>query len=244
MAQGDLYGMCDRIIARRRANNETGSDLLGLLLDARENGVALDDEEVRDQVLIFVLSGHETTGATLTFTLDLLARHPEHLRRVQSEVESVLGDRPPDASDIPNLPYTTMVLKESERLYPAIPFLSRRTATGDDIQGHEIPPNSDVWISPWVTHRHPEFWDRTLAFDPERFTPARESARHKYAWFPFGGGPRSCIGRHLSTLEATLILATLVRAYDVAPVSERLELSAGISLRPAGRVLAKVTPRR
>lgn len=243
-AQRDLFDMCDRIIARRRAGGRTGRDLLGLLLEARDGGVPLTDEEVRDQVLIFVLSGHETTGATLTFTLDLLARHPEHLRRVQEEVAAVLGDRPAEATDLPDLPYTTMVLKESMRLYPSIPFLSRRTAAGDVIQGHEIPPNSDVWTSPWVTHRHPEFWDRPETFDPERFTPEAEAARHKHAWFPFGGGPRSCIGRHLSMLEATLMLVALVRRYDFAPAQERLALSAGISLRPAGEVRTTVTPRR
>lgn len=243
-AQRDLFDMCDRIIGRRRAAGRTGNDLLGLLLSASDGGVPLTDEEVRDQVLIFVLSGHETTGATLTFTLDLLARHPEHLRRVQEEVATVLGDRPAESTDLPRLPYTTMVLKESMRLYPSIPFLSRRTSTGDVIGGHEIPPGSDVWTSPWVTHRHPEFWDRPEVFDPERFTPEAEAARHRHAWFPFGGGPRSCIGRHLAMLEATLMLVALVRRYDFAPTQERLALSAGISLRPAGEVRTRVVPRR
>ena len=186
------------------------------MLDARDEGSSLTDTEVRDQVLIFLLAGHETTSTALTYALHLLGRHPDVQRRVRAEVETIAGERALTAQDVPALEYTTMVLKETMRLYPSAPFLGRRAVQDDQIGGYHIPAGADVVLAPWITHRHPAFWDQPERFDPDRFTPEREKARHRYAWFPFGGGPRACIGQHFSMLESVIALATLVRDFDFA----------------------------
>jgi cytochrome P450 len=243
-ARQALHAACDEIIARRRAGAAGAEDLLGLLLDARDDGTALADAEVRDQVLIFLLAGHETTSTALTFTLHLLGRHPEAQRRVRAEVEDVVGDRVPTAADALALPYTTMALKEAMRLFPPAPAVGRRASRDDEICGYRIPAGSEVVLMPWVIHRHPQFWDQPGRFDPERFTPEREKARHRYAWFPFGGGPRACIGQHFSMLESVIALAVLVRAVDfVAPATDPA-CTNHITLRPVAGVPSHITPRR
>jgi cytochrome P450 len=248
-ARQALYGVCDEIVARRRAGSSGQEDLLergdlvGLLLEARDDGSSLDDAEIRDQVLIFLLAGHETTSTALTFTLHLLGRHPDVQRRVREEVEAVIGERMPTADDVPALAYTTMALKEAMRLYPSAPLLGRFAVADDEVRGYRIPAGSNVIVAPWVTHRHPGFWDEPERFDPERFTPEREKARHRYAWFPFGGGPRGCIGQHFSMLESAIALAVLVRDFEfIAPPGEP-SYTNHITLRPTGGVPSRVTPR-
>jgi cytochrome P450 len=235
-AQRDVYGVCDELIAARRAHPTGGDDLLSLLIEARDNGEGLDDAEIRDQILIFMLAGHDTTAIALTFALHLLGHHPEVQRRLQWEVDDVLGDRSPTAADVEQLAYTTMVLKEAMRLYPPAPAMGRRTPTGDRIGGFEIPPGADVALVPWVTHRHPEFWPEPERFDPERFTPEREAARHRHAYFPFGAGPRACIGQYFSMLEATIVLAMIARRYTVTARSEHPPVRTGITLQPVAGV--------
>jgi cytochrome P450 len=218
-AQSDVYGVCDELIAARRARPTGGDDLLSLLIAARDDGEGLDDAEIRDQILIFLLAGHDTTAIALTFALQLLGRHPAVQRRLQREVDDVLGDRTPTAADLEALAYTTMVLKEAMRLYPPAPGLGRRTREGDRIGGFDIPPGADVALFPWVTHRHPDFWPQPTRFDPERFAPAHEAERHRHAYFPFGAGPRACIGQYFSMLEATIVLAMIARRYAVTALS-------------------------
>ena len=242
-AQRELHGVCDEIVAHRRAGGERHEDMLGLLLDARDEGRSLTDAEVRDQVLIFLLAGHETTSTALTYALRLLGRHPDAQRRVRAEVAAVIGDGAVTAQHVPALAYTTMVLKETMRLYPSAPLLGRRAVEDDEIRGYRIPAGADVVVAPWVVHRHPDFWDRPQRFDPQRFTPEREKARHRYAWFPFGGGPRGCIGQHFSMLESVIALAMLVREFDfVAPPGEPRRTN-HITLRPVGGVFSHVAAR-
>ncbi len=238
-AQRALYDVCNEIIAGRRAGGDrTGeADLIGLLLDARDSGSALTAAEVRDQVLIFLLAGHETTSTALTYTLHLLGRHPEVQDRVREEVDAAGGDTA-------TLAYTTMVLKEAMRLYPSAPLMGRRAVESDEISGYHIPAGSDVIIAPWVTHRHPEFWERPERFDPDRFTPEREKTRHRYAWFPFGGGPRSCIGQHFSMLESTVALAALIRDFAFTAPPGEPPYTNHITLRPTSGVPSMVRPRR
>jgi cytochrome P450 len=242
-AQQDVYGVCDTLIAARRARPTGGEDLLSLLIAARDDGEGLDDAEIRDQILIFLLAGHDTTAIALTFALHLLGRHPDVQRRVHEEVDAVLGERRPTAADVEALAYTTMVLKEAMRLYPPAPALGRRTASGDRIGGFDIPPGVDIALSPWVTHRHPGFWPDPARFDPERFAPEREAERHRHAYFPFGAGPRACIGQYFSMLEATIVLATIVRGYEVAALSEDPPVRPGITLQPTAGVPCTLTPR-
>jgi cytochrome P450 len=242
--QGELFALCDGIIERRRGEG-AADDLVTLLVRAEnaEDG-SLDAAELREQVLIFLLAGHETTATALAFALDLLARHPEERRRVHEEVDAVLGGRAPTAADMPALPYLTMVVKEAMRLYPSAPVVGRRAVADAEIDGVRIPAGADVLVSPWVTHRHPDHWTDPDRFDPERFTPEAEAARPRYAWFPFGGGPRACIGRHLSMLESVLGLAVLLRAYDFeAADQEDVPLGAGITLIANGPAHCRITPR-
>jgi cytochrome P450 len=240
-AQIDVYGVCDELIAQRRAAPGGGEDLLSLLVDARDRGEQLDDAEIRDQVLIFLLAGHDTTAIALTFALHLLGRHRDAQRRLRDEVEAVLGDRTPTAEDVEALAYTTMVLKEAMRLYPPAWGLGRRTTTGDRIDGCYIPPGADVAVSAWVTHRHPGFWEHPERFEPERFAPEREAGRHRHAYFPFGAGPRACIGQYFSMLEAVIALAVIVQHYELASTTARIPLAPRITLHPAVPVPCRLT---
>ncbi|WP_210585331.1 cytochrome P450 [Streptomyces sp. GESEQ-35] len=240
-----VYAVCDRIIAERRAKDEpTGDDLLSLLAVANsEEDGSLDAAEIRDQVVVFLVAGHETTATSMAFALHLLARHPEARARAHEEVDRLTDGREASATDLAQLPYLTMVLKEAMRLYPAAPVVGRRSVEEAEIDGHLIPAGADVLVFPWVTHRHPDLWDDPEHFDPHRFTPEREAARHRYAWFPFGGGPRACIGQHFSMLESVLALAALLRSYDLHAVDTEVPVSAGITLQATGPARVRLTPR-
>jgi cytochrome P450 len=239
-----IYGVVDDLINRRHSVPDgDNEDLLSLLIKAQdpENGEGMSDSEVRDQALIFLLAGHETTATSLTYTFYLLGRHPEVQARVRAEVDQVLGDREPTINDYPTLAYTTMVIKEAMRLYPAAYATGRVPDHDDEVMGFPIPAGSPCIASPWVTHRHTKFWDDPSAFIPERFTPDHEKARHRYAYFPFGGGPRACIGQYFSMLESVIVVATVMRAFKIETLPDPGPLFTGITLRPAGPVPAKVT---
>ncbi|QOV37992.1 cytochrome P450 [Streptomyces ferrugineus] len=245
--QSELFALCDAIIDSRRDRDDR-DDLVTLLVHAEsaEDG-SLDADELREQVLIFLLAGHETTATALAFALHLLARHPEEQRRVQDEVDRVLGGpggRAPTAADMVELPYLTMVVKEAMRLYPSAPVVGRRVVADAEIAGIRIPAGADVLVSPWVTQRHPDYWPDAERFDPTRFTPEAEAGRPRYAWFPFGGGPRACIGQHLSMLESVLGLAVLLRefTFEDAGVGE-VPLGAGVTLMAKGPAWARITTR-
>ncbi|MGP4043294.1 cytochrome P450 [Streptomyces sp. 2A115] len=247
-ARRAVYAVCDRIIAERRAAGTTGptadDDLLSLLSEASgaEDG-SLDADELRDQVLVFLIAGHETTATSMAFALHLLSRHPEAQARAHEEADLLPSGRTPSAADLDRLPYLTRVLKEAMRLYPAVPVLGRRSVEATEVGGHLIPAGADVLVLPWVTHRHPDLWDDPERFDPERFTPDREAARHRYAWFPFSGGPRACIGQHFSMLESVLALAALLRSYELEAVDTEVPLAAGITLQATGPARVRVRPR-
>jgi cytochrome P450 len=245
--QAELRALCDGIIADRRGR-EDRDDLVTLLVHAEnaEDG-SLDADELREQVLIFLLAGHETTATALAFALHLLARHPEEQRRVRDEVDRVLGGpggRAPTADDMEALPCLTMVLKEAMRLYPSAPVIGRRSVAEAEVDGVRIPAGADLLVSPWVTQRHPDHWPDAERFDPSRFTPEAEAGRPRYAWFPFGGGPRACIGQHLSMLESVLGLAVLLREFAFEDAEEGdVPLGAGITLMAKGPARARVAPR-
>jgi cytochrome P450 len=238
-AREDIRRVCDELIAARRAGGAVGDDLLSLLIAARDGDERLEDSEIRDQVLIFLLAGHDTTAIALTFALHLLGRHPDAQARVRAEVAELDG-RTPGAADVERLVYTTMVLKEAMRLYPPAWAFGRRNSADDEIGGHRVPAGAEVLVSPWVTHRHPGFWDQPERFDPERFGPERESARHRHAYLPFGAGPRACIGQYFSMLEATILLAVIVRDYELTSMNGKVPLAPRITLHPAAPVLSGV----
>ncbi|GGX77641.1 cytochrome P450 [Streptomyces fructofermentans] len=242
-----VYAVCDRIIAERRAAPEgsaEGDDLLSLLSRAgSEQDGRLDAAELRDQVLVFLLAGHETTATSMAFALHLLARHPREQERARAEADRLPSGRAPSAADLDALPYLTRVLKEAMRLYPAAPVIGRRSVAAAEVDGRPIPAGADVVVLPWVTHRHPGLWDDPESFDPDRFTPEREAARHRYAWFPFGGGPRACIGRHFSMLESVLAVAALLRSYELEAVDTEVPVTAGITLLATGPARVRLRAR-
>ncbi|MER6360821.1 cytochrome P450 [Kitasatospora sp. NPDC001527] len=272
-ARRDLYAVCDRIIAERarRAERAGGAaaagpggldggsgrggqagqggaagqdDLLELLTRARgEDGERLDPDELRDQVLIFLLAGHETTATSLAFALFLLAKHPEQRRLAQEEASAVLAGREPVAADLEALPYLTRVLKEAMRLYPPASQMGRRSVEETVIDGHVVPAGAQVILAPWVTHRHPGHWAEPDRFDPDRFLPEREKERHRYAWYPFGGGPRACIGQHFSMLESVLALGSLLREFDLEAIDHGVRLGQGITLQVKSPMRVRLTPR-
>jgi cytochrome P450 len=245
-SRATLDAVVDQIIARRRAGpaRPEADDLVARLLAARDpdTGDHLDDTEVREQVLLFLLAGHETTATALTFTLHLLGRHPEEQRRVRDEAREVLGDRAPTAADAASLARTTRVVKEALRLYPPVYGVGRRTGAAGTVGGYLLPAGSVVVVSPWVTHRHPRHWPDPDRFDPERFTPEREAGRHRYAYLPFGAGPRACLGSHFAMLEAVIAAASVVRGYRLETPPGPLPLATGITLRPAAAVPCTLRP--
>ncbi|MFG2334500.1 cytochrome P450 [Streptomyces sp. NPDC048604] len=243
-AHEELYAVCDRIIAERRASGRRGDDLLSLLAEAESaEDRSFDAGELREQVLIFLLAGHETTATSLGFALHLLARHPKERARAHEEVDRVLAGRVPTAADLDALPYLTQVLKEAMRLFPAAPAIGRRAVAATEIGGHTIPAGADVIVAPWVTHRHPRYWPDAERFDPDRFTPEAEAERPRYAWFPFGGGPRACIGQHFSMLESVIALAMLLQAYDLDAIDTDVPLAAGITLQPLSMARVRLQAR-
>jgi cytochrome P450 len=210
------------------AAGEAGpQDLLGQLMEARdeETGEGMDDRQLRDEVITMFIAGHETTALALSWAWYLLATHPEAERKLHDELSLVLDDRVPTAADLPALPYTRMVIDETVRLYPPAWISNRQSINEDVVCGYRIPAKSFVAFSPYVTHRNPELWPDPERFDPERFANGQGKERPRYAYFPFGGGPRQCIGKGFALVEAQLILATVAQRY-------RLRLAPGHEVRP------------
>jgi cytochrome P450 len=245
-AQRAVYAVVDELIAHRTRAGADGEDLLSRLLSARnpETGAAMDLQQVRDEALIFLLAGHETTSTALTFTLHLLGRHPAEQRLVHDEIDAVLGGRPPTAADAAALQRTAMAVKEAMRLYPPAYAVGRMVEHDQEVGGYTLPAGSQVIVSQFATHRHPSFWPDPEVFDPGRFAPDREAARHRFAYFPFGGGPRACIGSHFAMLEATIAIAVLLQRFRVHSGQEEVALDTeGITLRPRHAVPIRLTAR-
>jgi cytochrome P450 len=205
----------------------------------------MEDRQVRDEVLTLFLAGHETTANALAWTWYLLARHPQAEARFHAEIDTVLGDRLPGADDLPRLAFSRQVLAESMRLYPPAWAISRRTIEPVTVGGYLLPAGTGVLMAQWVTHRDPRFFPDPLSFRPERWTPSFEAELPKLAYFPFGGGPRTCIGMGFAWMEGTLLLATLGRRWSMRLESDRpIEPYPRITLRPQGGVRVTVTQRR
>jgi enediyne biosynthesis protein E7 len=180
---------------------------------------------MRDELITLLLAGHETTASTLGWTCYLVDQHPEVLERLHAEATQVLGDRLPVYDDLRRLTYTTMVIEETMRLYPPVWILPREAQQDDEIGGFHVPAGSDVLVCPYTLHRHPAYWPAPDRFDPGRFDPAGTADRPRYAYIPFGAGPRFCVGSSLGMMEAVFVIAMLARelrltkapGYDVVP---------------------------
>ncbi len=215
-----------RMIRERRASGEDRGDLLSMLLLAQDEADGgMTDVQIRDEALTIVLAGHETTANALTWTWYLLAEHPEVETRLHEEVDRVLGGRLPGFDDLPRLVYTGMVLSESVRLYPPAWAIGRRAIHQFELGGYTIPARSIVIVSPYVTHRDPRYYSEPDRFDPERWRPGELEKRPKFAYFPFGGGARVCLGERFAWMEAVLLLATLAQKW-------RLKLMPGQRIEP------------
>jgi cytochrome P450 len=234
-----------RLIGERRASGEDTGDLLSMLLAAQdEDGSGMTDKQLRDELMTIFLAGHETTALALTWAFYLLAQNPEAEERLAAELSDVLGGRAPRADDLPRLRYAEWVVKESMRLYPPAWGVGREAVRECEVGGYHVPKGMQVFAFTWVAHRDPRWFADPLAFRPERWGDESVSRLPKYAYFPFGGGPRLCIGNYFATMEAVLILSTIARRFRLGLVSEDpVELLPAMSLRPKGGVLMKLEKR-
>ena len=248
-----LEGVIDDLLERRRdtvdegptavsAAGERPTDFVSILLRAKRRGGQTDDQ-IRDELMTVLLAGHDTTALALTYTLYLLSRHPEERERYLREVDEVVGDDAPDASRVRNLTFTDRALSEAMRLYPPVYALFREPQVDVKLGGYRVPAKSAVMLPQWVVHRSERWWDDPLRFDPERWTPARRAGRPRFAYFPFGGGPRHCIGKQFSLLEAKLILAVLGRRFSLDYVGPDLELRGSLTMHPREPVRMRVEER-
>jgi cytochrome P450 len=233
-----------RIIESRRRTGEDCGDLLSMLLAARdeETGTGMNDGQLRDEVMTFVLAGHETTAVTLAWTWYLLCRHREIEQRLRDEVAAAIGRRTPGFGDLPALRYVRMVVEESLRLYPPLWAFGRQAVAEDRIDGYRIAAGAPVNLCPWITHRDPAVWPDPERFDPERFTPERVAARHRFAYLPFSGGPRICIGIEFALMEATLLVAMIAQRYRVELAEPEREVvpEVRLTIRPRGGLPVRV----
>ena len=241
----ELDGAVSRMLAeRRRHPAEVPADMLDLLMAARdESGSGLTVPEIRDQVVTFIVAGHETVASALTWAWSLLAQHPDVQRDLQDESDAVLGGRPATFADYGRLPLARAVLDEALRLYPPAWLITRRSLGADEVGGHDIPASALLILSPWLLHRHPDAWPRPEEFRPDRFLSGEAD---RTAFIPFGAGLRQCIGRDFAYVEGTLMLATIAGRYALAypdgagpPRAEPL-----VTVRPVGGLPLRVTPRR
>lgn len=236
-AKRDLDRIVNGLIAARMAKpeSERGGDLLGMLLNARdEDGSAMSPRQVRDEVMTLMLAGHETTANTLTWTTLLLSQHPEVRRKLEDELRRVLGGRPPTLADLPRLPYTEMVIKESMRVYPPVWVLSYEAIDDVTIGPYTLKKGTAAFMSQWVNHHQARWFPDPQAFKPERWADPATKQLPAYAYFPFGGGERLCIGKSFALMEAQLLLATIAQRYalDVLP-DQTIALDPSVTLRPA-----------
>ncbi|MDU0291682.1 cytochrome P450 [Saccharothrix longispora] len=235
-----LAEVVDEVVRTRRGEGGGGSDLLGLMLDSG----ALDEVNIRNQVITFLIAGHETTSGALSFALHYLSRHPEVAERARAEVDAVWGAaEAPEFEQVAKLRYVRRVLDEALRLWPTAPAYARE-ARHDTVLGGRYPLEAGQWVLVLLplVHRDPEVWPSPESFDPDRFAPDRVRARPAHVYKPFGTGERACIGRQFAVHEATLALGTLLRRYDlVASPGHRLRVAEALTLKPEGFTL---TPRR
>lgn len=207
-----------KIVRERLRDESDHGDLLSMFIQARddETGERMSDDQLRSEVLNFLLAGYETTSTSLTWIWYLLGSHAPVRERVRAEVDAVVGDRPPTAADAAQLHLTRAVIQESMRLYPPIWIIPRRVVADDEMGGFRIPARSTVVLCPYVTHRHPAFWEAPEDFDPDRFSDERSAGRPKEAYFPFLAGPHQCIGNEFAMLAMQLVVARVLQEFDVA----------------------------
>lgn len=234
-----------RLIRARRQPSSTHRDLLSFLIHARdESGQPMPDQQLRDELVTILLAGFETSAMGLTWALGLLAQHPHIQQQLQQEIDSTLDGRPATPADLPNIDGCRRVLAEALRLYPPISVLGRKAIQDVALGPYRIPRGSQVVFSQWLLHRDPRYWPEPERFDPDRWQPERQRQHHKYAYFPFGGGPRICLGEPMFWMTAPLMLATILQrwSFQLAP-NATLDVLPQVTLRPRGGLWLLPTPR-
>lgn len=235
------------LLRKRKASGASHDDMLGQMLAAAarfEGGPPVEDREIRDEAATLFVAGHDTTSASLAWVWYALAQHPEAQRRAQAEVDEALGGRSPTFDDVPRLKYLEMVVREAMRLYPASAFLFGREALEDvELGGHTVRKGAWIFICPFIVQRDPKLFPEPETFDPGRFAPGRVDGIPPYAYLPFGGGPRICIGNAFAIMEMVLVLATVLQRFTLRLDQGPPELEMEIVLRPRGGLRMRAVPR-
>lgn len=234
-----------RIIAERRASGYDEGDLLSMLLQAQDDdGSQMSDQQLRDEVMTLFVAGHETTALALSWSWYLLATNPEAEKKFHEELEEVLGGRTPNVSDLPRLRYAEMIAKETMRLYPPAYAVGREAIEDTEIGGFRVPKGTQLFAFQWATHRDPRYFDEPDAFRPERWSGDAIEQLPKYAYFPFGGGPRQCIGNYFAMMEIVLLLATIGQRFRFKlDPNHKVEVLPVLSLRPKDGIRVYIEPR-
>lgn len=236
-----VYGL----IEERRQGGTGGGDILDRLVNARdeETGRSMSRRQMRDEIVTLMLAGHETSATALTWTLYLLATHPDVERRLRETLDTELGGKPATASDLPRLGYLKQVVQESMRLYPPVWAVSRRSREAVTFGPYTVPAGSYIGAITYALHRNPAYWPDPERFDPDRFAPSQSAGRHSYCYLPFGAGPRTCIGAGMAMLEIQLVLARLVQSFEARPVpGHPVEPVAKVTLKPAHGMPMTIRP--
>jgi cytochrome P450 len=238
-----IYSM----IRARRAANCPSHDLLQMLLDAQdEDGSQMTDEQLRDEMMTLFIAGHETTAIALSWTWYLLAQNPEVEEKLADELSHVLKGRAPGISDLRALPYTEMVVKETMRLYPPAWVIGRQALEDFEVHGYRLRAGTNVLLAQWITQRDPRFYSEPERFDPDRWQddPIRSDRFPRYAYFPFGSGPRVCIGAGVAMMEATLLLASIAQRFHLILADQSVEMLPLVTLRPKHGIKMMLQERR
>lgn len=232
------------LVAEARARADERADLLSALVTATEDDEQLTDKQLRDEVMTLLFAGHETTATALTFTLHLVGEHDHVERKLVEELDSVLDGSPPTMADLSELSYTERVIRESMRLFPPVPGVAREPTSSVMLDGYHIDAGTTVAPSQWVIHRDPDLYDDPLTFDPDRWQRTPVEDRHRFAYFPFGGGPRRCIGDDFAMIESQILLATFLQSHTFEPATdEPLDPSVSIVTKPTQTIEATVRAR-
>jgi cytochrome P450 len=244
-AVGEIDKVIYRIIAERRSSGYDRGDLLSMLLQAHDDdGSQMTDSQLRDEVMTLFLAGHETTALALSWGLYLLASHPEVEKRFHAELDELLTGRLPEVSDLPRLRYTEMLVKETLRLYPPAYAVGREPIDECEIGGYRVPRNTQIFAFQWATHRDPRYYDHPEAFNPDRWTAQFSEKLPRYAYFPFGGGPRQCIGNYFAMMEIVLLLATIGQRFKFSLAPDAVvSVWPAIALRPKEGIRMVVSER-
>ena len=239
-----LDAVVERVVAQHEEQPPDEPDLLGALVAATRDELGeVDRRQLRDEVMTLMLAGFETTANALTWAFVLLDSAPAVAERLRHEVDTVLAGRPPGMADLERLGYTRAVVEEVLRLRPPLWAIPRVALRDDEVDGFHIPAGDLVILVPYVTHRHLDFWPDPEAFDPDRFAPERRRSVSRWAYFPFGGGKRVCLGQHFALMEAQVVLAMVVARFTLQGVGPAPEPDPYVTLRPTGDVPMRLTPR-